>query len=534
MRVALRDPEVMHRRRWITLVVLCVSVLVIVLDNTIVNVALPTLARAKSDGGIGASVSSLQWVVDAYTLVFAGLLLTAGSLGDRFGRYNALAFGEAVFVVFSAVAAVSNDPAMLIAARALMGAGAAFMMPATLSILTNVFTDPRERGRAIGVWAGVAGVGGGVGPLAGGFLLRHFWWGSVFLVNVPIVAAGLIAGYFFIPNSKDPASPRLDPFGALLSVLGIGTLLWSVIEGPTRGWTSTAIVAGFVAGGVLVGVFLVWERVCTHPMLNTQFFANPRFSVASGAITLTFLALLGTLFLMTQYLQSVRGYSPLQAGAILLPQSVVMLVLAPNSARLVERFGTKLVTGLGLCTVTLALVLMGRYSLSTNLVQVMGVNFVLGVGMSHVMAPATEAIMGSLPRAKAGVGSAVNDTTRQLGAAIGVALMGSLLSSRYISHLHHALAGTGAPRDAIGAAQTNIQAAVEFGRHTTSPVGVQVVTAAKHAFLSGFHLAAVVAAVIEITAATGVFLWLPARARLEEEAPAVVTDTAAVATANAV
>lgn len=517
MRAALRNPEVVHRRRWITLVVLCVSLLVIILDNSILNVALPTLARARGQGGIGASESSLQWIVDAYTLVFAGLLLTAGSLGDKFGRYGALALGLAIFGSTSAASAFSHTPTQLITYRALMGIGGAFIMPATLSILTNVFRDPQERGRAIGVWAGISGIGIGLGPVTGGFLLRHFWWGSVLLVNVPFVVIGLVAGFFFVPSSKDPASPRLDPLGALLSIVGLGTLLWAVIEGPTRGWTSSAVITGFVAGIVLLVLFMWWEVTTKHPMLNIRFFKNPRFSAASGSITLTFMALFGVIFLLTQYLQSVQGFSPLKAGAILIPQSLVILVLAPTSSRFVEMVGTKVVVGVGLLITALSLVIFATFSPDTGLLAIIGGTMVLGLGMSNVMAPATESIMGSLPRSKAGVGSAINDTTRQVGGAIGVALLGSLLSSRYLSHLHDAMAGSGLPPATLRGAETNIQAAVEVSKHAPAPLGQQLLDTAKDAFMSGMHLAVVVAAGIVVVAAVGVFLWLPARAPSEAE-----------------
>src|SRR6266508_952928 len=248
MRSALRDPETVYRRRWLTLLVLCISLIVIVLDNTILNVAIPTLAHPTDQGGLAATASQLQWIVDSYVLVFAGLLLTAGALGDRFGRYRALAFGLAVFGTGSALAAMADSANTLIGFRALMGVGGAFIMPATLSIITNVFRDPTERGRAIGVWAGVSALGLAIGPVTGGFLLEHFWWGSVLLVNVPIVVVALAFGYFLIPDSRDPSAPRLDIPGALLSIVGLTSLLYGIIEGPTKGWLSGQVLGGFAAG----------------------------------------------------------------------------------------------------------------------------------------------------------------------------------------------------------------------------------------------------------------------------------------------
>src|SRR4051812_4440056 len=268
MREALKDPDVVQDRRWLTLLVLCISLIVITLDNTILNVALPTLSRPVSDGGLGATASQLQWTVDAYVLVFAGLLLTAGSLGDRFGRYRFLAAGLAIFGLGSLLSAFAPSANALIATRALMGVGGAFIMPATLSIITNVFTDPAERGKAIGVWAGVSALGIGLGPITGGFLLEHFWWGSIFIVNVPIVIAGLILGFFLVPESRDPEHAALDPLGAVLSIVALGSLLWAIIEAPGKGWTSTPILAGFAIGIVLLAAFFAWELHTPHPMLD--------------------------------------------------------------------------------------------------------------------------------------------------------------------------------------------------------------------------------------------------------------------------
>jgi EmrB/QacA subfamily drug resistance transporter len=520
------DADEVHRRRWLTLAVLCLSLVVIIVDNSILNVALPTLSRPPSQGGLGAADSDLQWIVDSYVLVFAGLLLTAGSLGDRFGRYRALAFGLAVFGLGSGVAAFAPSSGALIASRAVMGVGGAFIMPATLSIITNVFTDPRERGRAIGVWAGVAGLGLAIGPVTGGALLEHFWWGSVLLVNVPIVAIALVGGFRLVPDSRDPAAPRVDVPGALLSITGLATVLWGLIEGPTHGWTSAGVLGAFALGLALMAGFVWWEQHTDQPMLDIGFFRNPRFSAASMAITLTFMALMGVIFGLTQYLQSVLGFSPLEAGAILLPMSAVMLVLAPMSARLVERLGTKLVLGTGLLVVALALALQTTLDTGSSTLHVVLVTIVLAVGMANVMAPATESIMGSLPRAKAGVGSAVNDTTRQMGGAIGVALIGSLLASVYRSDVRTGLAGSGAPASLVEQASSSVQSGVAAGRELGGALGQQVVTVSHQSFVSGYHVGVVVAAAVVLVAAVAVFRWLPARAVAADAGvvPAGATD----------
>ncbi|HEX3565750.1 MAG TPA: MFS transporter, partial [Acidimicrobiales bacterium] len=320
-----------YQRRWWTLAVLCFSLLVIGVDNTILNVALPTLVR-----DLHASASQLQWMVDAYTLVFAGLLLTAGSMGDRFGRKKALSIGLTTFGLGSVLSAFAGSATQLIATRSLMGVGGAIIMPATLSILTNTFTNPSERAKAIGIWAGVSGMGIAVGPIAGGWLLQHFWWGSVFLVNVPVVLLGLVGGWYFITDSRDPSKPKLDPIGAGLSIVGLTALLWGLIEAPSHGWTSPSILASYAIAAVILSTFVVWERRSSHPMLDVRVFENPRFSAASSAITLVFFSMFGSFFLITQYLQNVRGYNALQAGLRIAPIAAVLFVAAPASSVLVR------------------------------------------------------------------------------------------------------------------------------------------------------------------------------------------------------
>jgi EmrB/QacA subfamily drug resistance transporter len=522
MRAKLRDPDIAYRRRWMTLMVLCLSLMVIGLDNTILNVALPTLARPHTAGGLGATASQLQWIVDAYTVVFAGLLLTAGSLGDRFGRYRGLAIGLTIFGIGSALSSFSGSATTLIFTRALMGIGAAFIMPGTLSILTNVFTNPAERAKAIGVWAGVSALGIGLGPLVGGFLLSHFWWGSVFLVNVPVVAAGLVFGYLLVPDSRDPSAPKLDPLGAVLSIAGLTALLWSVIEAPSNGWGSSQILIGFAVGAALMGAFLAWELTYSSPMLDIRVFENPRFSAASGAITLTFLALFGTIFLLTQYLQSVLGYSTLKAGAVLVPNALVIMAAATSSSIWVKRFGNKVVVAFGLSTMSLSMLLFLTLTPTSSTLGVVVITVLLGLGMGNVMPTATESIIGSLPKEKAGVGSAVNDTTRQIGGAVGVAVLGSVLSSRFASHMSSLLTGK-VPVAVAGQVKDSVGAALGVARNlpAASPFAPRIIAAAKASFVSGMHTSSILAAGIVLLAAVGVVIWLPARARDDNVAAAV-------------
>jgi len=502
-------PETIHRRRWAILPVLCLSLFLVVVDNTIVNVALPTLSRE-----LGATTSQLQWIVDAYSLVFAGLLLALGSLGDRFGRKGALQVGLVLFAGCSVLAAVSSGPGQLIAARAAMGIGAALVFPATLAILTNVFTDPTERAKAIGVWSAVTGLAVALGPVTGGWLLEHFWWGSVFLVNIPVVAVALVAGHRLLPTSRDPRAGRLDPIGLVSSVAAIGLLVTTVIEAPKRGWATSATLVGFAAAAALLVGFIAWERRRPDPMLDVRIFANPRFSAASAAVAIAFFALFGFIFLITQYFQFVRGYSTLSAGLHTLPFAVAAGIGAPLAARVALQVGTKRVVSAGL-----GLMAAGFWWASVlgptdrYWGPVMGSMVLIGLGLTLTTAPATEAIMGSLPKEKAGVGSAVNDTTRELGGTLGVAVVGSVFSSVYGPRLAGALAGLPIPTDALAAAKGSMAAAMVVAERAPAAARPTLVAAAQRAFLDGMSAGTRVAAVAAALAAVLALTFLPARAR---------------------
>jgi EmrB/QacA subfamily drug resistance transporter len=463
-------------------------------------------------------------MVDSYTLVFACLLLTAGSLGDRFGRTGALQLGMVVFGLGSFLSAFATSPSQLIATRALMGVGGAFIMPSTLSLITNVF-PPEERGRAISYWAAIAGVGVALGPISGGLLLEHFYWGSIFLVNLPIVAVALTAGAYLLPKSRDPSHPRLDLVGASLSVVGLLSLVYGIIEGPTKGWTSSTIIGSFGIAVVVLGAFAWWELKSSHPMLNLQVFENARFSAASLGIMLIFFAMFGSTFLLTQYLQSVMGFSALRAGAALLPWAAIMLVVAPLSARLTERIGTKLVVGTGLSFATLSLLLISTLP-STDISYLRDVLprlALMAIGMGLVMAPATESIMGSLPRAKAGVGSAMNDTTRQVGGALGVAVVGSVMLSVYSGRVGDAIKSAHLPVSANLASQArqNLSRALGIARDPHVPAGVsaRLVTQINEAFVAGMHRGVLFAATATLIGAIAVFRYLPAHGKDADQLP---------------
>ncbi len=498
-----------YERRWWALIVLCGSLLVIGLDNTVLNVALPTLVRDLS-----ASASELQWIVDSYVLVFAGMLLTAGSLGDRFGRKRMLNFGMLIFVAGSFCSAYSGTSTQLIASRALMGFGGAFIMPSTLSILTNIF-PPKERGRAIAIWTATAGIAIPLGPVIGGWLLEHFWWGSVFLVNVPIIAVALIAGFFLVPESKDPEHASLDPIGAVLSIAGLGVLLYGIIEAPNYGWLSLRSWIAFVVGAVLLAAFALWEQRSARPMLNLRFFRNPRFSAASLSIALVFFALFGSMFFLTQYLQVVLQYSTLQAGIRITPVALGILVGAPSSVRLVRLLGTKVVVAGGLSIVAIGLFVMSRATATSGYVLIGTSIPVIGLGMGLTMAPATDSIMGSVPRSNAGVGSAVNDTMRQVGGALGVAVLGSILSTAYGNRIGDVASGfppaqAAMVRDSIGAAA---QVANQVGGFD----GNLLMSGANSAFIHGMDVTLVAAAGVALFGALISLAFLPARAPEEED-----------------
>ena len=499
------DPRV-HARRWLILAALCMSLFIIVMDNTILNVAVPSLITE-----LGASNSEIQWIIDSYVIVFAGLLLTSGSLSDRFGRKGALQIGIVLFGIGSVAAALSTSATQLIFTRAFMGIGGALIMPATLSILTNVFRDPRERGRAIAVWAGVSGLAVAVGPITGGVLLEHFSWSSVFWINVPIGAAALLLGVFVIPTSRDPKQTRLDPFGALLSIVGLATLLFGIIEGPEKGWTSDIVLTAFAIAAVTLIGFVRWEQRSAHPMLDLSVFRNPRFSSASSTITLTFFALFGSMFLMTQYWQLVHGYSPLEAGVRLVPHAITMMIVAPLSARFVERLGTKRVVTAGLALIALGLGLLSTIHATSPYSVVITYFLIMSVGMGMTMAPATESVMGSLPRAKAGVGSAVNDTTRQVGGALGVAIIGSVVSSAYAGNIADIGRRFGLGVRELEIAESSLGGAQQIAPSLGERSGA-FVSAANDGFVDSLSIGLRIAAAIIVFAVVMAWRYLPSHA----------------------
>jgi EmrB/QacA subfamily drug resistance transporter len=511
--VSLPLPDRVHERRWWTLVCLCLCLMVIGVDNTILNVALPTIVR-----DLKASGSELQWIVDSYTIVFACLLLTAGAIGDRFGRRRALMLGVAWFGACSGFASFAQSPTQLVIARGLMGVGGAFIFPTTLSILTTIFRDPAERARAIGVWAGVSAIGIAAGPLLGGILVEHFGWSSVFLVNVPLCTLGLVGAWFLVPGGLRHRGNPLDPIGGLLSISALIALLFAIIDAPDHGWTSPGVLAGFAIAVFMLAAFIKWETHTPAPMLDVRFFANPRFSAASATITLTQFSLFGSTFLLTQYFQFALGYSPLKAGMMLTPVALGLMVGAPTAPRIVVRHGTKRVVMGGLSIVAVALACCGSDSIMSNFGLGLLVRWFYGLGIGFTQAPVTESIMGSVPPSRAGVGSAVNDTTRQTGGALGVAVLGSIFAARFHSVIGYV---PGVPNDAARAARESIGSAQQAATTLPTAQGESVRDAAHHAFLSSMRLTYTIAVLVVVAAIAIAYRYLPARPALAQHTSAV-------------
>ena len=497
-----------YDRRWWTLGVLCLSLVMVVVANASLNVALPTLVK-----DLHASSSALQWIVDAYSLVFAGLLLTAGALGDRYGRRLALNGGLVVFGGSSALAAFAGSSGQLIAARAVMGVGAAFVMPATLSVLAHVF-PPQERKRAVAIWAGFAGIGVALGGVISGWLLQRFWWGSIFLTNVFVVVVALVAGAILIPSARDDHEPALDPLGALLSIAGLGALIYAIIEAPTHGWLSMETLGAFWIAVVILSAFARWELRTSEPMLDLRFFRNPQFAAATATITLIFFVMFGMIFILTQYLQLVLGYEPLEAGVRMLPWAVVYMLSAPRSARLVERFGQRVVVSSGLAVVAGGIGLLALSGLHADYPLLALSLVVTAAGMGMVTAPSTGAIIASLPLNKAGVGSAVNDTTRELGGALGVAVIGSVLASIYRSDVARHI--TSLPASAR-TATSSLGAALQTAPTLAAGDGQLLAHAARQAYAHAFDITLLVTVGVALLA-SALVSWVlrPPTAAVEE------------------
>jgi EmrB/QacA subfamily drug resistance transporter len=499
-----RSPGAPEARRWLALAVLCLAVLITTLDTTVLNVVLPTLVRR-----LGATTTQLQWIVDAYVIVVAGLVLVSGSVADRIGRRRVLLTGLVLFAAGSAWAALSGSVSMLIAARAGMGIGGALVEPSSLAIITSMFTARAERQRAIGFWAGTSGLGVALGPIIGGLLLAHFWWGSVFLINVPIALIGVACGIALVPDSKDDAAPAPDFPGALLSIAGLGLLVWAIIEAPVSGWISVRVIGVGIAGLVVLAVFAIWEWRSSHPMLNLGFFRRREFSWAIGSEGVAAVGLFGTLFVFTQFLQFDLGYTPLQAGVRTLPAAGAIAVVSPLSALLQRAVGTKLTVAAGLFVVCAGLWQISLATATATYADVVAGIVIAGAGAGLVLPAGTASVMGSVPDSNTGVGSATNGTVLQVGGALGVAIIGSLLTTRYTRRMATALALYHAPQAITQTVLGSVGGALDVARRMGGALGRELQQSARPAFVSGIHLGMLIGAVLAVTGGVLALVFIP-------------------------
>ena len=496
-----------HPKRWWILIALSLSVMVIGLDLTVLSVALPVLVRV-----LKANTTSLQWIMDSYILVLAALLLPAGSLGDRLGRKRVLIVGLGLFLLGSVLCAFATSAGSLIGFRAFMGLGGAMVMPLTLSVLPTIFSQ-EERPRAIAVWSVASGISIALGPIVGGWLLDHYFWGSVFLFNAPFIVAALVAVIWLVPESRDPRPKRLDPVGAVLAAVGLTSFVYGIIEQPTRGW-SWVTLGSLAAGVALLAVFVAHEARSPDPMLDIGLFTNPRFTWATVAFGLVGLVLMGSMFILTQYLQDVLGYRPFDAGLRVIPLVLGLLVGAQLVSRLLRFVGTKLAMAGGFALLAVSLTLFSRASVNTGYSFVALCLAVMGIGLGAAMTPGLDSIMGAMPEAEFGEGSAVANTFRQVGGAIGVAMLGDIYLNHYVARLDLPV---GLPAVAVRAARQSVGAANEVAARLPHVLGTQVRHGAHVAFMSALDWTLLIAAAIALAAATVVAVLLPSHRPLQGE-----------------
>ena len=510
----------LRQRPWLILSVLCLAVLIVVIDNTIVNVALPTLS-AK----LNASDSGLQWIVDSYSLPFAGLLLAGGELSDRWGRRRVMQIALMMFAVFSLVAAESHSMTQLLIARALMGASAAFIFPATLSLVTTAFDDLAERAKAFGVWGATAGIAIAGGPIAGGYLIDHFWFGSVFVVNVPFACLTIVLAAFFVPESRSPTARRVDLGGLAVGSVAITTLVLAIIEGPTWGWTGAKVLGLFALALVSLLVFGIYERRLDDPMLDIRLFRRGEFSAAAAAIATSFFCLFGFVFLVTQYFQLVHGYSPLSAGVHTLPFAIVTMIATPLGAVAALRIGIRWVVSGGLVIMGASMLWMTQFGAHAAFWGPVIVSMMtLAVGFSLISSPSTSALMSTLSPSQIGAGAAVNETTRELGGTLGVAVVGSVFASIFGRRILEALAPLSLSHHEVALAQSSMQAALHVVDALPAAAAPSVRHEVTQAFMAGFHRGCVVAAATSIVVAVIAFFYLPRQSATPGHGVSVAPD----------
>jgi EmrB/QacA subfamily drug resistance transporter len=523
-----------YKTRWLGLLFIGISLIVISLDNTILNVAIPSISRS-----LEATASDLQWIIDAYVLVFASLLLTMGALSDRFGRKRMLQFGLIMFGLGSLAAGLSTTTAMLIASRAFLGIGGAVIMPSTLSIISASFPT-KERPQAFAIWAGVFGLGVGIGPIVGGWLLQYFEWNAVFFVNLPVVVVAVVGGAFALGESKDEHAPKIDFLGVLLSITGLVALVYAIISAGEAGWAAPQVLGAFAAAFALLGAFAWWESRYPDAMLPMHFFKNMSFTGANIAMVMVMFSMFGAVFFLSQYFQSVLGYSAFESGIRQLPLALTLMVVSTSSARIAQRLGTKITVTLGITIAATGMFLMSRFfAVDTPYINIVPIMVFFASGMGLTFSPATNSIMQSVPVSKAGIGSAMNDTTRQLGGALGVAILGSLMNRSYLQEIS-ALKALAEEYPLIPQEQfdqfyeivsRSIQGAhivvANMPAFVPQEVKDTIITTANHAFVSGMTEAMTIGSIIMFGAALFAFVTLPAQVQRPEEAPMTAQVVAA-------
>ena len=504
-------PETPDRRRWLVLVAMVFGLFMPMLDHLVVNVALPTIQRE-----LGAGIAGLQWIVDAYTLTFAALLLTGGSLGDLYGRKRFYLAGVAVFTIASAMSGLSTSTEQLIATRALQGVGAALLVPGTLSIISATFTG-KERGAAIGIWGAIAGLAIAIGPVAGGYLVEHVSWQSVFFINVPIGIVAIVFAMLVVPESKDGSrARRIDPAGLALGTASMSALTYALIEGNGRGWTDPRIVASLAMAAVLAGTFIAVESRNASPMLPLRFFRNRTFSAANVVAALMFFAMIGTVFFLGLYLQNVLGYSPAQAGLRLLPFSATILLVAPVAGKISDRKGSRGFMTAGPLLTAAGLAMLLAAGIGTSYVGVLLPAFiVLGTGWAMTLAPMTSAVMASVEPARAGIASAVTNTSRELGGVIGVAALGAIVTSVFTRTFTERLVAGGMS----GPQAARVVAQVGGGAAAGGSAGVDpsMLQAIQRSFVDAIHTGMAVAIAAMVIAAAVSFVFVRSHVPSSEE-----------------
>jgi len=498
------------RGPWAAVAFLCLAVLILAIDDGVLNLALPAISNEFQ-----ASTSELQWAINAYLLSFAALLLTMGALGDRFGRKRMFQAGLLLFGISSLAAALSTSMVMLIACRALMGIGGAIVLPQTLSIIRAIFPDPKERAQAIGIWAGVFALGYGIGPVVGGILLEHFEWYSVFLFNIPVAIIALAGSYVFIQESKDISAPKLDLIGVALSITGLFLFVYGIIKAGEESWTETSVIAWLIAGVLVLGIFAWWEKHIKNPMLPMEFFRNMSFTGANVAMTLASFGIGALLFFLSQYFQSVQGYSPLAAALRLLPCAVIVFISAMIAPQIARVIGVKLPVSIGVLIGGGGLFYLSFVATDTSYPMILGAMSILGVGFGLAWSPAADSVMGSLPESRAGIGSAMDGTTQQIGALFGVAILGSVMNTVYLDKMRTSEFATHLPEEVNEAIQSSIQSAhiVAGQGQFSDDISQQIITESSQAFTTGMADAMLIGAIVMAVAALITLFILPTRIR---------------------